>query len=54
MLESLLPFIAVACWTLAIAGMVIFVSAVVRISHSFEQISRALVEIAEAIRRRNS
>jgi hypothetical protein len=42
----------IACWTLAAAAIVLFVSAVVRISHTFEHISRALTDIAETLRRK--
>jgi hypothetical protein len=53
MLEGVLPLLALAYWALVAAAIVILVSAIVRISHSFEQISRALTDIADTLRRRN-
>jgi len=52
MLDGLVPFLGLLYWALLVAAIVIFVSAFVRISHSFESISRALTDIADTLRRR--
>jgi len=52
MLEGLVPLLGLLYWALLAAAIVIFVSALVRISHSFESISRALTDIAETLRRK--
>jgi hypothetical protein len=49
---SFVPLLAIAFWGLLIAAIVILVSAVVRISRSFEQIGLALTDIANTLRRR--
>jgi hypothetical protein len=50
MFGDALGLLALAFWALLAAAIVIFVSAIVRISRSFEQISVALTDIAEALR----
>jgi hypothetical protein len=45
--------LVIAGWAFVAAAIVIFVSAVVRISHSFAQIALALTNIADTLRRRN-
>jgi hypothetical protein len=45
--------LVIAGWAFVAAAIVIFVSAVVRISHSFAQIALALTNIADGLRRRN-
>ncbi len=52
MLEGLVPLLGLLYWALLAAAIVIFVSAFVRISRSFESISRALTDIADTLRRR--
>ena len=52
MLEGYLPLLALLYWILLAAAIVIFVAAFVRISRSFELVSRALTDIADTLRRR--
>jgi uncharacterized protein YoxC len=47
------PLMVFAYYALMVAAIAIFVAAVVRISHSFDQISRALTDIATTLRRKN-
>lgn len=44
------PLMVFAYYAFMVAAVTIFVAAVVRISHSFDQISRALTDIATAMR----
>ena len=51
MFEGVLPLLALAYWGLVGLAMLVVIHSLVRIARSFEQIGRALTDIADVMRR---